>query len=74
MAAVIRRLLAAEAWVQFLASLCEICGRHSVIGIGLYPNTSLFLVSIILPNLLTYFNLQGAVTSRTRKRGLGKFQ
>jgi hypothetical protein len=74
MAAVIRRLLAAEVWVQFLASLCEICGVHSVTGIGLYPNTSLFSVSIILPRLHTCFNLQGALTNRTRERRLGKFQ
>ena len=43
MAQVIRRLLTAEACVQFLASLFEIFGGHSVIGTGLYPSTSLSL-------------------------------
>lgn len=43
MAQVIRRLITAEAWVQFLASVCEICGGHSVIGTGVYPSTSLSL-------------------------------
>jgi len=48
MAQVVCRLLTAEAWVQFLASLCEICGGHSVIGTDLYPSTSLSSDSIIL--------------------------
>ena len=72
-AQVIRRLLTAKSWDQFLASLCEIWGGQSVIGTGLYPSTSLSSVSIILPRLRTYFNLQGELTRRTWKQGLGMF-
>ena len=61
--AVSRRPAIAEAWLQFLASPCGICGGRSSTGTGLSASNLVFLVTLILAMLHAHSSSADTISS-----------
>jgi hypothetical protein len=69
--AVVRRPFTTEAWVQFQASPCGVCGVKSDTGTGFARSTPFSPFSNIPPKLHTYLRHNTNVIRRTSGRSLG---
>ena len=72
--AVSRRPAAADAWIRFRISPCEIYGGQSGTGTGYSPIFRVSFVSTISPLLHSYLHLSVSVTRRTNGQSLRTFQ